>query len=160
MDVHDFPSDAVGEAIPYGVHDVAANEGFVSVSVDHDTLVFAVRSILRRDVSAPLWVVDEARRHTCSRSPARSHAGRIAVSTSQKFVHAIRALSPSKKALAIRTSLNGAGNHEPPRTSRAGYLRDRLRRDRCAAWQVGAIAANEQADRAPRRAWLKRGPMD
>ena len=44
-DVHDFPSDAVGKAIPYGVYDLAANEGFVSVGVDHDTPVFAVTSI-------------------------------------------------------------------------------------------------------------------
>ena len=35
----------VGKAIPYGVYDLAANEGFVSVGVDHDTPVFAVRSI-------------------------------------------------------------------------------------------------------------------
>ena len=45
MDVHDFPSDAVGKAIPYGVYDLAANDGFVSVGVDHDTPVFAVTSI-------------------------------------------------------------------------------------------------------------------
>ena len=45
VDVHNFPSDAVCKAIPYGVYDLAANEGFVSVGVDHDTPVFAVRSI-------------------------------------------------------------------------------------------------------------------
>jgi hypothetical protein len=45
VDVHDFPSDAVGKAIPYGVYDLAANAGFVSVGVDHDTPVFAVTSI-------------------------------------------------------------------------------------------------------------------
>jgi hypothetical protein len=45
VDVHDFPSDALGKAIPYGVYDVAANDGFVSVGVDHDTPVFAVTSI-------------------------------------------------------------------------------------------------------------------
>jgi hypothetical protein len=45
VDVHDFPSDAVGKAIPYGVYDLAANDGFVSVGVDHDTPVFAVTSI-------------------------------------------------------------------------------------------------------------------
>jgi hypothetical protein len=45
VDVHDFPSDAVGKAIPYGVYDIAANDGFVSVGVDHDTPVFAVKSI-------------------------------------------------------------------------------------------------------------------
>lgn len=45
VDVHDFPSDAVGKAIPYGVYDLAANDGFVSVGIDHDTPVFAVTSI-------------------------------------------------------------------------------------------------------------------
>jgi hypothetical protein len=45
VDVHDFPSDALGKAIPYGVYDIAANDGFVSVGVDHDTPVFAVTSI-------------------------------------------------------------------------------------------------------------------
>jgi hypothetical protein len=45
VDVHDFPSDAIGKAIPYGVYDVAANDGFVSVGVDHDTPVFAVTSV-------------------------------------------------------------------------------------------------------------------
>ena len=43
--VHDFPSDAVGKAIPYGVYDVADNSGFVNVGTDHDTPVFAVTSI-------------------------------------------------------------------------------------------------------------------
>jgi hypothetical protein len=45
VDVHDFPADAVGKAIPYGVYDLAANDGFVSVGLDHDTPVFAVKSI-------------------------------------------------------------------------------------------------------------------
>jgi len=45
VDVHDFPGDAVGKAIPYGIYDVASNDGFVSVGVDHDTPVFAATSI-------------------------------------------------------------------------------------------------------------------
>jgi len=45
VEVHDFPGDAIGKAIPYGIYDVASNEGFVSVGVDHDTPVFAVKSI-------------------------------------------------------------------------------------------------------------------
>ncbi|HEX4334587.1 MAG TPA: ISAzo13 family transposase [Polyangiaceae bacterium] len=45
VQVHDFPSDAVGKAIPYGVYDVGRNEGWVSVGVDHDTAAFAVASI-------------------------------------------------------------------------------------------------------------------
>jgi len=45
VDVHDFPSDAVGKAIPYGVLDVADNSAFVNVGTDHDTPVFATTSI-------------------------------------------------------------------------------------------------------------------
>lgn len=45
VDVHDFPNDAVGKAIPYGVYDVGTNDGFVSVGIDHDTPVFAVTTI-------------------------------------------------------------------------------------------------------------------
>jgi hypothetical protein len=43
--VHDFPEDAVGKAIPYGVYDIARNEAWVSVGRDHDTPAFAVAAI-------------------------------------------------------------------------------------------------------------------
>ena len=43
--VHDFPGDAIGNAIPYGVYDMARNEAWVSVGRDHDTPAFAVASI-------------------------------------------------------------------------------------------------------------------
>ncbi len=42
---HDFPDRDLGKAIPYGVYDLAANEGWVSVGIDHDTAAFAVASI-------------------------------------------------------------------------------------------------------------------
>ncbi len=43
--VHDFPDDATGKAVPYGVYDMARNEAWVSVGCDHDTSAFAVASI-------------------------------------------------------------------------------------------------------------------
>jgi hypothetical protein len=43
--VHDFIDKALGKAIPYGVYDVGANEGWVSVGIDHDTARFAATSI-------------------------------------------------------------------------------------------------------------------
>ena len=43
--VHDFPTDAEGKAIPYGIYDMARNEAWVSVGWDHDTQTFAVASI-------------------------------------------------------------------------------------------------------------------
>jgi len=43
--VYDFPSDAKGKAIPYGVYDMTHNKGWVSVGIDHDTAEFAVETI-------------------------------------------------------------------------------------------------------------------
>jgi hypothetical protein len=43
--VHDFLDPALGKAIPYGVYDLANNEGWVSVGIDHDTAEFAVNAI-------------------------------------------------------------------------------------------------------------------
>jgi transposase len=44
---HDFPDPKLGKAIPYGVYDVGANQGWVSVGVDHDTAEFATETIRR-----------------------------------------------------------------------------------------------------------------
>jgi len=45
--VHDFPEPGRGKAIPYGIYDLANNEGWVSVGIDHDTARFAVASLGR-----------------------------------------------------------------------------------------------------------------
>ena len=45
--VHDFLDRELGKAIPYGVYDLANNEGWVSVGIDHDTAEFAVNAIRR-----------------------------------------------------------------------------------------------------------------
>ena len=43
---HDFPSDAKGMAIPYGIYDTQANHGFVMVGTSHETPAFAVDAIV------------------------------------------------------------------------------------------------------------------
>ncbi|HZL06931.1 MAG TPA: ISAzo13 family transposase [Coriobacteriia bacterium] len=45
VNTHDFPSDARGKAIPYGVLDIAANQGFVNVGITNETAQFSVASI-------------------------------------------------------------------------------------------------------------------
>jgi Rhodopirellula transposase DDE domain len=45
--VHDFAIPELGKAVPYGVYDIAANAGWVSVGITHDTAGFAVESIRR-----------------------------------------------------------------------------------------------------------------
>jgi Rhodopirellula transposase DDE domain len=54
---HDFRSDAIGVAIPYGIYDLLANRGSVFVGVSHDTAAFAAHSI------AGWWKRDGANRY-------------------------------------------------------------------------------------------------
>ena len=44
---HDFADKNLGKAVPYGVYDIAANAGCVSVGIDNDTAQFSVNSIRR-----------------------------------------------------------------------------------------------------------------
>jgi hypothetical protein len=45
VNVHDFPSPAVGKAVPYGVYELGHNRGFVTVGTSHDTPDFAVERL-------------------------------------------------------------------------------------------------------------------
>ena len=47
MNVHDFPDDAVARAVPYGIYDIAAKEGWVYVGMSAETPDFAVDAIVR-----------------------------------------------------------------------------------------------------------------
>ena len=47
VQIHDFIDPEKPKAIPYGIYDVAKNQGWVNVGVDHDTASFAVGSIRR-----------------------------------------------------------------------------------------------------------------
>jgi len=46
VNTHDFPDKKLGKAVPYGIYDIAGNEGFVSVGISADTAQFSVASIL------------------------------------------------------------------------------------------------------------------
>ncbi len=102
VNVHDFPSDAIGKAIPYGIYDLGANAGWVSVGTDHDTSAFAAATLRRwwradgsarypgarrllicadsggsNAARARAWKVELASSTGCSRrSPATGAAGR------------------------------------------------------------------------------------
>jgi hypothetical protein len=45
VNTHDFPDKKLGKAVPYGVYDLAGNEGFVSVGISADTAQFSVAAI-------------------------------------------------------------------------------------------------------------------
>jgi len=45
VNVHDFKQDALGRAVPYGIYDLAHNEGYVYVGTSSDTSEFAAYAI-------------------------------------------------------------------------------------------------------------------
>jgi len=45
VNAYDFPDDKQGKAIPYGIYDIAENNGWVNVGCDHNTAEFAVFSV-------------------------------------------------------------------------------------------------------------------
>ena len=47
VNVHHFPDPQLGKAVPYGVYDIGADSGWVSVGQDGDTAAFAVETIRR-----------------------------------------------------------------------------------------------------------------
>lgn len=57
---HDFRSDAVGMAVPYGIYDLQANRGKVIVGTSSDTPAFAVNAIER------WWKTEGKRRYPTS----------------------------------------------------------------------------------------------
>src|SRR3977135_674347 len=76
VNVHDFEDKKLGKVVPYGVFDVAANTGFVSVGVISDTAEFAVQSIrcwrermglMRYPGSQELTVTADCGGPTCAR---------------------------------------------------------------------------------------------
>jgi transposase len=54
---HDFIDPELGKVAPYGIYDLTANAGWVSVGIDHDTAEFAVESIRRwwREMGGALY---------------------------------------------------------------------------------------------------------
>ncbi len=114
VDVHDFPSDAIGKAIPYGVYDLAANDGFVSVGVDHDTPVFAVKSIEAwwKHVGEPRYRDTREIYITADAGGSNGHRARLWKAELQRLADELR--------IAIHLS------HFPPGTSKWNKIEHRL----------------------------------
>jgi len=110
---HDFPGEA-GKAIPYGVYDVLANTGWVSVGVDHDTAQFAANTIATwwQQVGQPRY--PEATRLLICADAGGSNAAR---STAWKAEIA---------ALAEATGLEITVTHLPPGTSKWNRIEHKM----------------------------------
>ena len=71
MNVHDFEDKKLGKVVPYGVYDMTANAGFVSVGITSDTAEFAVQSIA---AGSNAWDESAIRMRANSRSPPTAAA--------------------------------------------------------------------------------------
>src|SRR6266571_1995311 len=114
VNVHDFPSDAVGKAIPYGTCDLGANTGWVSVGTDHDTSAFAVETL---------------RRWWRAGGPARYPAARrllICADSGGSNAARARAWKVELARLAAQTGLEITVCHYPPGTSKWNKVGHRL----------------------------------
>jgi hypothetical protein len=114
VNVHDFPTDAVGKALPYGVYDMAANTGWVNVGTDHDTAVFAVESIRRwwRHVGADAY--PQAKRLLITADGGGSNGARL------------RLWKAELARFADETGLDITVTHLPPGTSKWNKIEHRL----------------------------------
>lgn len=114
VNVHDFPDEELGKAIPYGVYDVAANTGWVSVGADHDTSAFAVETLRR-------WWNAEG----CHRYPG---ADRLLVCADGGGSNGsrVRAWKIELAKLAAETGLAITVCHLPPGTSKWNKIEHRL----------------------------------
>ena len=101
---HDFPDEKPGKAVPYGIYDVAANTGWVSVGTDGDTAAFAAGSIRR------WW--------QAAGQPAYPGAARLLITADAggSNGYRTRAWKAGLAALAAQTGLDVTVCHFPPGT--------------------------------------------
>jgi len=112
--VHDFIDRQLGEANPYGVYDLAADTGWVSVGTDHDTAAFAVETIRRWWNTIGINAYPNASRLLITADGGGSNSSRT------------RLWKTELATLANQTGLQITVCHLPPGTSKWNKIEHRL----------------------------------
>ncbi len=112
--VHDFIDRQLGEANPYGVYDLAADTGWVSVGTDHDTAAFAVETIRRWWNTIGVNAYPNASRLLITADGGGSNSSRT------------RLWKTELATLANQTGLQITVCHLPPGTSKWNKIEHRL----------------------------------
>jgi hypothetical protein len=112
--VHDFVDRELGKAIPYGVYDIGADEGWVSVGITHDTAAFAAAAIRR------WWEVLGAARYPAARQLM------ITADGGGSNASRTRLWKTSLQALADELGLRIWVCHYPPGTSKWNKIEHRM----------------------------------
>jgi len=112
--VHDFLIKELGRAVPYGVYDLAANAGWVSVGVSHDTAAFAVQTIRRWWAEIGSTRYPGATRLVITADGGGSNGSRV------------RLWKRELQRLADELGIEIAVHHLPPGTSKWNKIEHRL----------------------------------
>src|SRR6266581_1295300 len=114
VNVHDFEDKQLGKVVPYGVYDVTANAGFVSVGITSDTAEFAVQSIRCWRERMGKQRYPKARKLTITADCGGSNGARV------------RLWKVELQKLADETGLVLRVHHYPPGTSKWNKIEHRL----------------------------------
>src|SRR5689334_4696670 len=112
--VHDFELPGLGKVAPYGVYDLAANAGWVSVGLDADTAAFAVESIRRWWCKLGKARYPQAKRLVITADCGGSNGARV------------RLWKRELQRFADETGLAVTVAHLPPGTSKWNRIEHRL----------------------------------
>ena len=112
--VHDFLIKELGRAVPYGIYDLAANAGWVSVGIDHDTAEFAVQTIRNWWHSVGCKRYPNARHLTITADGGGSNGSRV------------RLWKRELQRLANELGIDINVHHLPPGTSKWNKIEHRL----------------------------------
>ena len=114
VNVHDFEDKQLGKVVPYGVYDVTADAGFVSVGITSDTAEFAVQSIRCWLERMGRQRYPNARALTITADCGGSNGARV------------RLWKLQLQTLADATGLSIHVHHYPPGTSKWNKIEHRL----------------------------------
>jgi hypothetical protein len=130
---HGFPDAELGKVTPYGIYDIAANTGFVSVGTSRDTAAFAVNAIRLWHRAEGASRYRGARRLlvTCDAGGSNSCTGRL--------------WKDELAALAAETGLEITVAHFPPGTSKWNKIEHRLFCHITRTWKARPLMSREDA---------------
>jgi hypothetical protein len=129
--VHDFPDPEVPKAVPYGIYDLTANTGWVSVGCDGDTAAFAVETLRRWWISVGAPAYPNARRLLITADAGGSNSYR----THLWKVELARLATESGLAISVC--------HFPPGTSKWNRIEHRLFAHISMNWRGRPLTSHE-----------------
>jgi hypothetical protein len=112
--VYDFLSKAIGRAVPYGIYDIAANAGWVSVGMSYDTSAFAVQTVRRwwQEIGRVRYHDTKCLTITCDGGGSNGYR--------------VRLWKRELQALADELGIDITVHHLPPGTSKWNKIEHRL----------------------------------